>query len=76
MIRLRVKEVAEQRGISQRQLQIRSELDMRIIHRVIRNDRANITLITLDRLAKALGVDPRELIEPVTEPSNDALLEQ
>lgn len=70
MIRLRIKEVARQRGVSQRQLVLRSGLDIRIVQRVMRNDNTNITLITLDKLAKALGVDPRELIEPVADTPN------
>jgi transcriptional regulator with XRE-family HTH domain len=65
MILLRVKEVANQKGISQRQLVLRSGLDIRIVQRVLRNPKANITLATLDRLAQALGVDASELIESV-----------
>jgi len=70
MIRLRIKEVARQRGVSQRQLVLRSGLDIRIVQRVMRNDNTNITLITLDKLAKALGVDPCELIERVPDSPN------
>ncbi len=65
MILLRVKEVANQKGISQRQLVLRYGLDIRIVQRVLRNPKANITLATLDRLAQALGVDASELIESV-----------
>jgi transcriptional regulator with XRE-family HTH domain len=65
MIRLKVKQVAAARGLSQRQLQIRSGLDIRIIQRVMRSEKANITLTTLDKLAKALGIDASELIESV-----------
>ena len=63
MIRLKVKEVAQQKGISQRQLMIRSGLDIRIVQRVFRDSTTNITLATLDKLARVLGVDASLLIE-------------
>lgn len=65
MIRLKIKEVAKQKGISQRQLIIRSGLDQRVVVRVMHNDYENIELRTLDRLAKVLGVDASTLIESV-----------
>lgn len=65
MIRLKVKETAQQKGMSQRQLVIRSGLDLRMVQKVMRNPYTNITLVTLDRLAKTLGVDASELIESV-----------
>jgi len=72
MIRLRVKEVAQQKGMSQRQLVLRSGLDIRIVQRVLRNSNTNVTLATLDKLAKALGVDAVELIESVPDDKPDA----
>ena len=72
MIRLRVKEVAQQKKMSQRQLVLRSGLDIRIVQRVLRDSYTNITLATLDRLAKALGVDASELIESVPDDKLDA----
>jgi putative transcriptional regulator len=63
MIRVKVKEIAQQKGISQRQLIIRSGLDIRVVQRVMRDPHVNITLATLDRFAKTLGVDASELIE-------------
>jgi DNA-binding Xre family transcriptional regulator len=72
MIRLKVKEVAQQKQVSQRQLIIRSGLDIRIVQRVMRNPLSNITLATLDKLAKALEVNACELIESVSdEPPQD-----
>lgn len=68
MYRLKVNEVAREKGLSLRQLQKRSGLDMRLIHKVMRDDQANITLVTLDRLALACGVDMRDLIESMPEP--------
>ena len=65
MIHLKVRDIAQQKHISQRQLIIRSGLDIRIVQRVMRNSQSNITLATLDKLAKALEVDASELIESV-----------
>ncbi len=63
MIRLKVREKAKVLGVSQRQLIRRSGLDIKVIQRVFRDPHANITMITLDRIAQALGVDASELIE-------------
>jgi transcriptional regulator with XRE-family HTH domain len=63
MIRVKVKEIAQQKGMSQRQLVIRSGLDIRVVQRVMRDPHVNITLATLDRFAQTLGVDASELIE-------------
>ena len=66
MIRLRVKEIAVQRGISQGRLSRMSNIDLTTIRRIYNNPTtANITLLTLDKLAKALGVQPSDLIEYV-----------
>lgn len=67
MFRLKVREKAKVLGVSQRQLIKRSGLDVKSIQRVWRDEQANITLITLDRIAMALKVDCSELIESVPE---------
>lgn len=69
MIRLKIKEVAKEKKVSQRQLIIRSGLDQRVVVRVMHNDLENIELRTLDKLAKVLGVDASTLIESV--PDNE-----
>ena len=66
MIRLKVKEIAQQKGISQGKLSRLSDVDLTTLQRIYRQpESANITLYTLDRLAKALGVDASELIESI-----------
>lgn len=68
MIRYRVKEIAERKGISQTRLGQLALLDMERMRRIWRDgtsDNANVTMQVLDRLAKALGVDASELIESV-----------
>jgi DNA-binding Xre family transcriptional regulator len=66
-VRLKVKEVATRKGISQRQLSIRSGIEIKNIQRIMRNPYSNVTTETLDKLAKVLGVDASELIESVEE---------
>ncbi len=67
MVRLKVKEIAKQKGLSQRKLFLRSGVDIRTLQRIWRDEYTNITLDTLGRLARALGVDSSELIEGVAE---------
>jgi transcriptional regulator with XRE-family HTH domain len=69
MIRLKVKEVAKEKGISQRQLSLRSGVDIRTVQRIFRDPTRIVTTETLDKFAKVLGVDASELIESVP---NDA----
>lgn len=68
MIRLRVKEVAQRKGISQTRLGQLALIDVDRMRKIWRHGdmlHANLTLIVLDRIAKALGVDASELIESV-----------
>lgn len=68
MIRLRVREIAEQKHISQTRLGQLALIDvvrMRKIWRGGTSETANLTLQVLDRIARALGVDASELIESV-----------
>jgi DNA-binding Xre family transcriptional regulator len=68
MIRYKVKEIAQQKGISQTRLGQLALLDMDRMRRIWRDgdsDSANITMQILDRLAKALQVDASELIESI-----------
>lgn len=68
MIRLKVKEVAQAKGMSQRKLSIRSETDIKTIQKIYRYPNSVVTTETLDKLAKVLEVDVRELLESVDEP--------
>ena len=62
--RLKVKEIAAKRGISQRQLFFKTAVDPNVIRKIF-NDDANPTIDTLARLARGLGCDVSELIESV-----------
>lgn len=67
MIRLKVKEIAQAKGISQRRLFLRSEVDIRTIQKIWKDPFTNITVQTLAKLAKGLGVASADLIEDVEE---------
>ncbi len=64
MIRLRVKEVARSKGISQGKLSRLADVNLTTIQNIYKNPvEANITLYTLDKIAKALEADPCDLLE-------------
>ena len=67
MIRLRVKEVAQEKGFSQGRLSRVANIDENTLKRIYRDPYAIITTETLAKLAKALGVSSAELIEDVPE---------
>jgi DNA-binding Xre family transcriptional regulator len=67
MIRLRVKEVAERHGYKMAQLARRADIDLRTLRRIYRDPTAEVSTYTLNKLAKALGVSPLDLIENVPE---------
>ncbi len=64
-VRLKIKEVATQKGISQRQLSLRSGVTIKNIQKIYRRPYSVVTTETLDKLARVLGVDASELIESV-----------
>lgn len=71
MIRLKVREIAQRKGISQTRLGQLALIDvdrMRKIWRYGDSNHANLTLQVLDRIANALDVDVSELLESVPEP--------
>jgi len=63
VIRLRVKEVARQKGVSQGLLSRKSNIDVNTVRRILRDPDKIVTTETLNRLANALEVDACELIE-------------
>ena len=67
MIRLRVKEVAQEKGFSQGRLSRVANIDENTLKRIYRDPYAIITTETLDKLAKALGVPSSALIQDVPE---------
>lgn len=65
MIRLKVKDIADTKKIGQGKLARLADMDVKTVKRVYRNPYAEISTFTLDKFAKALGVDASELIESV-----------
>ncbi|HKV56959.1 MAG TPA: helix-turn-helix transcriptional regulator [Ktedonobacteraceae bacterium] len=61
--RLKVKEFAQARGLSQRKLFFKSEVDGKTISRIFNDPYAVVTTETLDKLARALNVDVSLLVE-------------
>lgn len=67
MLRLRVKELADERGLNRNQLQLRSGVTLPLLTRYWNNETGAVTLDALEKIAKALGVKATDLIEEVTE---------
>ncbi len=62
MLRFRIKELAEARGMNRSQLQIKSGLSLGLIYRYWNNNTTQATFEALEKIAKALGVRPLELL--------------
>ncbi len=71
MIRLRVKEVATQKGISMTRLSRLADTNYKTIKAIFDNPYREVTTTTLDKLAKALGVAVVDLFEEVPNNSTD-----
>lgn len=69
MLRLRVKEVAKEKGISMNKLSQRSEVSYNIVKEIYRNPYKIVTTDTINRLAKVLEVPATYLLEDVDETS-------
>ena len=67
MVRLRVREVAAQKGMSMARLARRADIDYKTVQRIYRDPYREVTTTTLDKLAMALSVPVTELIESVSD---------
>lgn len=67
MIRLKVKAVAKEKKISQSRLSRLADIDPGTMRRIFSGE-ANITLETLNRLARALQVEPANLFDYEPDP--------
>lgn len=66
MRRLRVKELAEQRGITQSKLMRMADLNMKTVQGLYREPyRINVAYLTLEKISKALDVSIDDLFEEV-----------
>lgn len=71
MVRLRVREIAEQKKISMSKLSRIADVNYKTIQTIWRDPYQGINTKTLERLAKALGVPTAELIEDVADEDKD-----
>lgn len=68
MIRLKVQEVAEAKGFSMGRLHRDAGVDRKTIQRIYREPLSEISTVTLDRIATALGVHVCDLFEYTPNP--------
>ncbi len=62
MLKLRVKEVAEARGLNRNQLQLKSGVTLPLLTRYWNSTTTEVKLDALEKIAKALEVKPGDLI--------------
>lgn len=65
MLRLKVKEVAISKGFNQSKLQLKAQVTPQLVSRYWHNQVQSVAFEPLEKIARALEVDPRELIEVV-----------
>lgn len=65
VVRLRVREVAKEKGFSMGKLQRDADVAYNTVKRMFKDPYYITTTETLGKLAKALGVSPGELLEEV-----------
>ncbi len=63
MIRLKVQEIARERGFSMSRLSREAGMAYKTIQIIWRNPYHEVTTTTLDKLARAMGVTPSDLFE-------------
>jgi DNA-binding Xre family transcriptional regulator len=66
-VRLRVREVAKEKGMSMGKLHRQADVSYKTIKRIYSDPFYATTTITLGKLAKVLGVPPGELIEEASD---------
>jgi DNA-binding Xre family transcriptional regulator len=67
MLRLRVKEVAQQKNLGQGKLARMADMATNTLRAIYRNPYREVSTITLNKLAKALEIPVTDLIEDVSE---------
>ena len=63
--RLRIKEIAEEKGMSMTKLSHRSEVAYNTVRKLFRDPYAEVTVTTLRRIADVLGVSVKDLLEDI-----------
>lgn len=67
MVRLRVKELAEQRGYNMSSLSRAANISFNTVKRIYRDPYRSTSTETLERIAKVLGVPTGDLLEDMPE---------
>lgn len=67
MLRLRVREIAQQQGLGQGKLARMADVDIKTLARIYKNPYAEVSSVTLEKLARALSVPIADLLEEVNE---------
>ena len=67
MVRLKIRDIAEARNINMSKLSRMADVNYNTIRAIWNDDRKDVTVSTLDKIAKALQVTIPELIETVPE---------
>ncbi|HLI88109.1 MAG TPA: helix-turn-helix transcriptional regulator [Ktedonobacteraceae bacterium] len=62
-IRIKIREVAKQRGMGQSRIARKVDMDLSVVQRIYRDPSMNITLATLEKLCRALDCTPNDLLE-------------
>ena len=70
MLRLRIKEIAEQKGVSMTKLSYRAEVSYNTIKSYYHDPYRPFSSVTLEHIARALEVSPLDLLEYI--PDEDA----
>lgn len=65
MLKLKVREIAEAKGINQGKLSRLADVGYSTIRRIFDDPHYSVNFATLERIAKALGVPATELLEDV-----------
>ena len=71
MIRLRIKEVMEQKGISMTRLSRLADVNYKTIRAIVHDPYRDVAYSTLLKLAKALQVDVSDLAEEISDDKPD-----
>ena len=71
MVRLKVAEIAKQRGMSMGKLSRTADVSYRTIKLIYSDPYRDVAVSTLEKLAKALGVSTSDLIEDVPDRGNE-----
>lgn len=65
MLRLRIEEVAKEKGLNRNQLQLKSGVTLPLLTRYWNNATTEVRLEALDKIAGALGVKSTDLLEDI-----------